>query len=136
MPTLSYSTVAYKTYKFSIGSRLILKNNCGNDKVVGVEYAHRFPVCRMRQLAQHVADWVAPFPLSKHSHPPPLKVFHTLPSPPSSTSPITYTGVRGNHQHHYYPTTLKVSIRNRLTASSYAFLFLATVQYNGNRKSS
>ena len=38
--------------------------------------------------AQHVADWVpvAPFSRSQHSHPPSLKIFHTLPSPPPSLS--------------------------------------------------
>ena len=46
------------------------------------------------------ADWVASFSRSQHSHPPPLKVFHTPPSPPPSSSPITCTRVRTNH-HHY-----------------------------------
>ena len=32
-------------------------------------------------MVQHVADWVAPFPRSRHSLPPSLKFFHTPPSP-------------------------------------------------------
>ena len=39
-------------------------------------------------MAQHVADWVAPFPLNQHSPPPPLKFLYTSPSPPPSPSPL------------------------------------------------
>ena len=35
----------------------------------------------------HVADWVAPFPPSQQSPPPPLRFFHTPPSPAFSSFP-------------------------------------------------
>ena len=35
-------------------------------------------------MVQHVADWVAPFPRSQHSSPPPLELLHIRPSPPPS----------------------------------------------------
>ena len=39
-----------------------------------------------------VADWVAPFPFSRHSPSPPIKSFHTPASPP----PFAWTRVRDN----------------------------------------
>ena len=52
-------------------------------------------------MVQHVADWVAPFPCSQHSPPPPLKFLHIPPSPPPLLPSLMCTRVRSNHHHHY-----------------------------------
>jgi len=41
------------------------------------------PHTTLLHMVQHVADWVAPFPCSRHFSPHPLKVYHTPPSRPS-----------------------------------------------------
>ena len=51
-----------------------------------VSEANKVPISTqpLSHMVQHVADWVAPLPCSQHSPSPPLKFFHTPPSPSPS----------------------------------------------------
>ena len=73
-------------------------------------------------MVQHVADWIAPFPRSQHSPPPPpLKFFHTPPSPPPLFLSLTCTRVRDNY-YHEYPTDEYTSITLLLLVKTEAML--------------
>ena len=90
----TYLIILFSGFKMSQNSNPLIQIRWlpwekGWDDWTGNKFSNLFcpiPTQPILHMGQHVADWVALFPRSQDFSPPPLKFFHTPPTPTSTPS--------------------------------------------------